>query len=160
MVFDCTSLQLPRLVVVGDGPCMAELQNTARRLGIVGQVDFLGMRSDVSALITDFDVFTLTSTTEGISMTILEAMACGVPVVATDVGGNREIVQPPTCGLIVPARDPQALAKMYLELLRDPSRRTQMGSAGRQRVIQNFSTEIMTKNYACLYDELLSRKSA
>ena len=91
-------------------------------------------------------------------MTILEAMACGLPIVASDVGGNREIVQPPQCGLIVPARDPQAMAAAYLELLRDPHRRTQMGQAARRRVVAQFSLQAMVAQYGKLYAELLSTK--
>ena len=151
---------LPRLVIVGDGPCMADLRNEANRLGIASQVDFLGARNDIATLLSGMDVFTLSSITEGISMTILEAMACGVPIVASDVGGNREIVQPPQCGLIVPARDPQALAAAYLELLRNPAQRVQMGAAGRQRVIAHFSLPAMVRQYSELYDELLKRKTA
>lgn len=152
--------QLPhaRLVLVGDGPSRAGLEEKARALGITCQVDFLGMRSDISTQLSKFDIFTLSSITEGISMTILEAMACQVPIVATDVGGNREIVQPPQCGLIVPARDPQALAAAYLELLQNPSRRAEMGVAGRQRVLAHFSLEAMAGQYAALYRELLAHK--
>jgi sugar transferase (PEP-CTERM/EpsH1 system associated) len=147
----------PRLVVIGDGPCRAELEAEAQRLGITGQVDFLGMRSDIPAQLLTFDLFTLSSISEGISMTILEAMACGLPIVATDVGGNREIVNPPQCGLIVPLRDPRALASAYLELLRTPSRRAAMGTAARQRVVEHFSCEQMVKRYADLYAELLKK---
>ena len=148
----------PRLVIVGDGPCLAELRNEAKRLDITGQVDFLGARSDIPELLNSFTIFTLSSITEGISMTILEAMACGLPVVATDAGGNREIVQPPQCGLIVPAYDPQALAAAYLELIRDPAQRAQMGVTGRHRVIEYFSLQSMVEQYAKLYAELLSSK--
>ena len=91
-------------------------------------------------------------------MTILEAMACGVPIVASDVGGNREIVQPPECGIIVTARDPRALADAYLTLLRDPQRCTQMGIAGRRRVMEHFSLQKMVADYAHLYEALLARK--
>ena len=151
------SAKLPRLAIIGDGPCLAELQTTAQRLGIASHVDFFGARSDIPTQLSTFDIFTLSSITEGISMTILEAMACGVPIVASDVGGNREIVQPPLCGLIVPARDPQALANAYLELLWNPARQVQMGVAGRQRVITNFSLDKMVADYADLYAELLCK---
>ena len=92
-------------------------------------------------------------------MTILEAMACEIPIVATDVGGNREIVNPPECGLIVPPRDPQALAEAYLELLLDPPRRLQMGRAARVRVIAQFSLNSMVQQYENLYSEILQKKS-
>ena len=147
---------LPRLTFVGDGPCMAELRNEANHLEIVSQVDFLGARNDISQLLNTLTLFTLSSITEGISMTILEAMSCGLPIVATDVGGNREIVNPPECGLIVPPCDPQALAEAYLTLLRDPARRAQMGAAGRQRAIKHFSLDSMVSAYVNLYNELLS----
>ena len=152
-------LQIPRLVIVGDGPCRNELRNEASRLGIGEQVDFLGARSDIPTQLSTFDIFTLSSITEGISMTILEAMACEIPIVATDVGGNREIVNPPECGLIVPPRDPQALAEAYLELLRDPPRRLQMGRAARVRVIAQFSLNSMVQQYENLYSEILQKKS-
>lgn len=154
--------QMPqaRLMFVGDGVCMADLKAGAEKLGLASQVDFLGARSDVAALLPRMSLFTLSSITEGISMTILEAMACGLPVVASDVGGNREIVQPPLCGLIVPARDPRALGEAYLELLRDPSRCAQMGVAARQRVIDHFSLPAMTRGYGNLYRELLEKKTA
>ena len=152
--------QIPdtRLVLIGDGPCMIELRNEVNRLGIASQVDFLGARFDIPKLLNTFDIFTLSSTTEGISMTILEAMACGLPVVATDVGGNREIVQPTQCGLIVPACDPQALAAAYVELLRDHTRRAQMSRAARDRVVKHFSLTAMVRGYHHLYEELLQAK--
>lgn len=149
-----------RLAIVGDGPLRDDLHAEARRLGITGQVDFRGARDDIPALLPGFTLFTLSSITEGIPMAVLEAMACGVPIVATDVGGCRQIVQPPECGLIVPPRDPAALANAYLELLRDPSRREKMGEAGRQRVIRHFSLETMTREYANLYEELMQRSAA
>ncbi|MEI8314489.1 MAG: glycosyltransferase [Verrucomicrobiota bacterium] len=152
-------LPIPRLVIIGDGPCLAELQAAAQRLGVASHVGLLGARSDIPTQLSTFDVFTLSSITEGISLTILEAMACGIPIVASDVGGNREIVQPPLCGLIVPARDPQALAAAYLELLNDPNQRVRMGSAGCQRVGDNFSLQTMVRHYRDLYEELLNNKS-
>jgi len=153
-----SSSPLPRLILVGDGPCMAELRNEADRLGIAGQVDFLGARSDIPTQLSTFDIFTLSSTTEGISMTILEAMACGLPVVATDVGGNREIVNPPECGLIVPPRDPGALAGAYLQLLRAPSTCALMGTRARTRIIEQFSLQSMAEDYSRLYKQLLTEK--
>jgi sugar transferase (PEP-CTERM/EpsH1 system associated) len=147
-----------RLVFVGDGPSATGLKQTAADLGIAANVDFLGMRSDVAELLHTFDLFTLSSISEGISMTLLEAMACEIPGVATDVGGNREILNPPECGLIVPARDPRSLADAYLELLRDPSRRAAMGRAARQRVVGHFSLQAMVRHYQQLYEELLRTK--
>ena len=146
-----------RLVFAGDGPSMTELRQAAADMGIAGQVDFLGTRTDIPDVLRGFTLFTLSSITEGISMTILEAMACGLPVVATDVGGNREIVNPPECGLIVPPRDPQALANACLELLRDSTRRAQMSAVARQRIVEHFSLDAMVSAYSTLYDELLTK---
>jgi glycosyltransferase involved in cell wall biosynthesis len=151
------SFPLPRLVIVGDGPCRSELEACARELDISGQVDFLGMRSDISTQLSTFDLFTLSSTTEGISMTVLEAMACGLPIVATNVGGNREIIQPPQCGLVVPVANPRALADACLDLLRDPSRRETMGRAARARCVEHFSLRRMVEQYTALYEQLLQR---
>jgi len=144
-----------RLVFAGDGESAAELRETAAKLALTGHVDFLGMRTDIREVLNTFDLFTLSSITEGISMTILEAMACGLPVVATDVGGNKEIIHPPECGLTAPARDPRALAEAYLTLLRDPARRAAMGTAARERAMQHFSVETMVKAYSTLYEQLL-----
>jgi sugar transferase (PEP-CTERM/EpsH1 system associated) len=158
--FQLVHEQMPeaRLAFVGDGPSGSGLKQTAARLGIAANVDFLGMRSDVAELLHTFDVFTLSSISEGISMTILEAMACELPIAASDVGGNREIVNPPECGLIVPPRDPRALADACLELLRNPQRRALMGRAARQRVIAHFSLASMVRQYESLYEELLHAK--
>ncbi len=147
-----------RLVFVGDGPSVADLKQTTAQLGMGDNVDFLGMRSNVAELLNTFDLFTLSSVTEGISMTLLEAMACELPVAATDVGGNREIVNPPECGLIVPPRDSQALANAYLELLHNPQGRANMGQAARVRVIEHFSLNKMISDYETLYSQLLTQK--
>jgi sugar transferase (PEP-CTERM/EpsH1 system associated) len=147
-----------RLVIAGDGPCAADLKAFAHQLGISRSVEFLGLRNDVPALLDKFAVFTLSSRTEGLSMTVLEAMSAGSPVVATDVGGNREIVSPPECGLIVPPHDPKALADGYLTLLRDPVRRTQLGEAGRARAAAQFSLREMVQRYGEIYQEFLARK--
>lgn len=156
--FKLVRAELPdaRLVLVGDGSEAADLARMARDLGISDQVDFLGPRSDVSEILHTFSVFTLTSTTEGISMTVLEAMAAGLPIVATDVGGNREIVAPPACGLIVPPGDPEALSRAYLELLADAQRRGQIGRNARRRAVEHFSLNQMIAEYAKVYSDVLN----
>lgn len=146
------------LIVAGDGPCAAELREEAARLGLNGRVDFLGQCANIPEVLKRMSIFTLSSTTEGLSMTVLEAMAAGLPIVATDVGGNRELVQPPQCGLVVPARDPEVLGRAYIELLRDPLRRVQMSAASRARAVQYFSVEDTLAEYKKLYDQLMARK--
>ena len=147
-----------RLMLAGDGPCAIKLQEQAAKLGLNGHVDFLGRCSNIPEVLKQMSIFTLSSTTEGLPMTVLEAMAAGLPIVATDVGGNRELVQPPQCGLLVPARDASALSRAYIDLLRDPQRRAQMGAASRARAVQYFSIDHMLAEYKKLYDRLLTRK--
>jgi sugar transferase (PEP-CTERM/EpsH1 system associated) len=147
-----------RLILAGDGPCSMELREEAARLGVNSHVEFLGQCSNVPEVLKRMSIFTLSSTTEGLPMTLLEAMAAGLPIVATDVGGNRELVQPPHCGLVVPARDPRALSRAYIDLLRDPQRCAQMGAASRARTVQYFSIDHTLSEYTKLYDQLMTRK--
>jgi sugar transferase (PEP-CTERM/EpsH1 system associated) len=144
-----------RLTVVGDGPDQARLLALSEELGLGEHVCFLGFRSDVSALLGAADVFVLSSLTEGISLTLLEAMAAGLPVVATDVGGNREVVVPGQTGLLVPAGSPAALAGAVLEVLHRPEQAQAMGAAGRRRVEEQFSLRHTVAQYERLYLELL-----
>ena len=156
--FRLVANQIPeaRLVFVGDGPSSLELHAKTAELGLQDRVEFLGMRRDICELLNTFSIFSLSSTTEGLSMTVLEAMACGTPVVATDVGGNREMLYPPVCGLLAPAKNPVALAEAYLRLLRNPQERIQMAAAARHRVVQDFSVHSMLRQYLALYDEILA----
>ena len=118
-------------VLVGDGPQRAELGAHAERLGLDGRLRFLGLVEDPIPLLPRMDIFVLPSHMEGMSNALLEAMAAGRPVVATNVGGNAEVVQDGVTGLLVPPRDPQRLAEALLTLLDDPARAAAMGAAGR-----------------------------
>ena len=109
----------------------------------------------VGELLRGLDMFILPSLGEGIANTILEAMACGLAVVATDVGGNPELIQHGCNGLLVPAADPQALADAIVKLADDADLRRAMGQAGRQMAEQRFSLEGMVARYQCLYSSLL-----
>lgn len=146
--------QLPDsvLVLVGDGSLRAELEACAGREGVAAAVHFLGDRSDVRDLLQGFDLFALSSVSEGYSMALLEASATALPIVATDVGGNREIVQHGVTGSIVPARDADALAQAILGLLRDPARAARAGAAARTMMETRGSIEAMAARYAALYD--------
>jgi sugar transferase (PEP-CTERM/EpsH1 system associated) len=144
-----------RLVLVGDGPLQENLREHARALGIAEQVWFAGPRSDVAEVLRAFDVFVLPSLGEGISNTILEAMACGRPVIATRVGGNPELVLEQQSGLLVPAADPDALAAAMVRYARDPALRQQHGAAGRARIEREFSMEAMVARYREVYDAAL-----
>ncbi len=144
---------LPRaaLVVVGDGALRGELQALAATLGIAPRVRFLGDRGDVQRLLVGFDVFVLASRSEGYSMALLEACAAGLPIVATDVGGNREIVADGRNGLLVPSTDAGALANALHALLADPPRAQAMGRAGVEWARREATLEAMAARYERLY---------
>lgn len=128
------------LLVVGDGPLRGELEALARRLGIAGNVTFAGSRPDVAALLPALDVAVLSSTTECFPMAVLEAMASGVPVVGTAVGGVPEMIEDGATGYLVPPRQPRAMADALVKVLRDPARDA-MGRAARDRVRAEFTLD-------------------
>jgi glycosyltransferase involved in cell wall biosynthesis len=134
---------------------MMELRNEANRLGITEQIDFLGMRTDVPQLLQAADVFALSSISEGLSMALIEAAGCGLPIVATAVGGNGEIVNAPAGGRLVPVRNPEAMAAALFAILDDEPGRQAMGATGRQQAIARFSLDRMVENYIALYQEAL-----
>lgn len=146
--------QLPdsALLLVGDGRLRPELEACARDEGIAGAVRFLGDRSDVRELLQGLDVFALSSVSEGYSMALLEASATALAIVATDVGGNREIVQHGVTGSIVPAHDVEALAQAILGLLRNPEHAARLGAAARTMMEAGGSLEAMALRYAALYE--------
>jgi len=146
------------LMLVGAGPEESELRRATQLLGIDGCVKFLGFRHDVSRLMNIFDVFVLSSITEGISLTLLEAMAVGKPIVATNVGGNPEVVVNEETGLLVSPKEPDVMAQAILRLLANPDLAKRMGLAGRKRVEERFSLERMTHEYIQVYKEVLGIK--
>lgn len=155
----------PRLAIVGEGPCRQMLESEIARLHLTGRAHLCGERRDIPSVLKAFDVFALPSRAEGISNTILEAMATGLPVVATDVGGNPELVEPDVTGRLVPAADPAALETALRSYVSDPYLRAQHGKAGRERVLQHFSLERMAQAHTDLYASLhrsgrASRKAA
>jgi sugar transferase (PEP-CTERM/EpsH1 system associated) len=144
------------LVIVGDGPQRARLTQQVRELGLENSVTLAGQRDDVAALLKYFDVYVCSSIAEGIALTVLEAMATGLPVVATAVGGNPELVVEGKTGLLVPAHQPQALAATLGRLLQEPARLQAMGKAARKTVEAEFSVATMVARYKSLYDALLA----
>jgi sugar transferase (PEP-CTERM/EpsH1 system associated) len=145
-----------RLVLVGDGPLRGALQAQAQALGIAGQTWFAGDRSDVAALLQQMDVFVLPSLAEGISNTLLEAMATGLPLVATRVGGNVELVQDGENGTLVPVGDVPALARCLRDLVQQTGRRMAQGEASRRRAENNFSLQAMVAGYQRVYETVLA----
>ncbi|OZM79404.1 glycosyltransferase [Pseudonocardia sp. MH-G8] len=130
-----------RLVLIGDGPARGALEQLAEELGIARSVVFAGARSDVAPLLAVVDVVLLSSYTECFPLAVLEAMACGLPVVGTDVGGVPEMIDDGTTGRLVPPRDPRAMAEALIKLLRDPEPAAEMGRAARRRVEERFTLE-------------------
>jgi glycosyltransferase involved in cell wall biosynthesis len=138
------------LLVIGDGSERARLEASARAAGAGSSVRFLGHREDARDLLAACDVYANSSISEGISLTILEAMAAGLPVVATRAGGTPEIVDA-TCGRLVPLRDPKALANALSELAADPALAQTLGREARARVEQHFTLERMVREYRDAY---------
>lgn len=144
-----------KLIIVGDGPLRESLEMLSVELGIADKIIFTGFQDDVRAFLNIFDIFVLSSTREGTSLTLLEAMAMELPVIATDVGGNTDIVINNETGLLVPSKDIDALSGAILCLLNDPALRNKMGRTGRARVDRNFSLRAMTEKYDTIYQALM-----
>ncbi len=147
-----------RLVMIGDGPLRAQAQAMLDQAGLAHLAWLPGERRDVPDVMRHLDCFVLPSLAEGISNTILEAMASGLPVVATAVGGNGDLVQQGVTGELVPSADPAALAAALAALADAPDRAAAWGRAGRQRVEQVFSLDAMVAAYRALYDDMLARR--
>ena len=146
-----------RLVLVGDGPLRSQCAAILEQAGAADLAWLPGDRSDVPEVMRALDCFVLPSLAEGISNTILEAMACSVPVVATDVGGNAELVRSGITGEIVPPADPEAIAEVLVRLAGDPQRCARMGAAGRIDAVRRFSLNTMVATYQALYDRHFGR---
>jgi len=140
--------------VVGDAQYRAELQSLADRLGIGDRLVFTGYRMDVPAVLAEVSVSVLPSLSEGLSNAVLESMAAGVPVVATRVGGTPEAVEDGVTGLLVPPRDPGALARAMCALLENRDLAERIGRAGRERIAARFSLERMVAETERLYERL------
>lgn len=140
-----------RLLIVGDGPGRQELEALARALGVRDKTIFAGERRDIPDLLKAMDLFVLPSLAEGISNTILEAMATGLPVVATRVGGNPELVAEGLTGLLVPSADSGALAAAIDWYLLSPKAMESHGAAARERAVSRFALSGMVEAYRELY---------
>jgi glycosyltransferase involved in cell wall biosynthesis len=140
-----------RLVIIGDGPDASRLRRQITMLGLTDVVLLTGYRSDVRQLMAAFDVYANSSTYEGMSLTLLEAMAAALPIVATRVGGTPEIVVDGETGLLVRARSEDALAAAIDDLYVHENRRVEMGHAGRHRVERHFSLDTMIDRYTSVY---------
>ena len=148
-----------RLAIAGRGPLLDELKSQAEQLGIGRDVTFLGVRHDIPALLSAADGFVLSSAWEGMPNVVMEALAAGVPVVATRVGGVPELVESGRSGFVVPPRDPGALSEAMQRLMRLPREQLmQMGQHGRKHIAANYDMSSMAKRWIGLFDALLKRK--
>lgn len=136
-------------VIAGDtnGGLLPELERLRAELALSDRVHFLGLRSDVPAVLADLDLYVLSSYTEGFSLALVEAMASGLPVIATRSGGPERIIDADRTGLLVAPRDPQSLAARIQHLLADEALRKQLGAAAKEAVTQRFSSERMVSDY-------------
>jgi glycosyltransferase involved in cell wall biosynthesis len=139
------------LVIVGDGPDRERVEDEVSRSSLSGRVRLLGERDDVTGLLADADVFVLASRSEGLPLSVIEAMAAGVPVVASDVGGLRELVRDAETGVLVRPGDPAALADALRPLLADIELRRRLGSAGRERAKASFDLSGFRRAHLELY---------
>lgn len=140
-----------RFVLVGDGPLQHNIKQQIRDKGLVEYFELLGFRRDVPELLRTFDIFTLPSLYEGLPNVVLEAMASGLPVVATPVDGTKEAVVHNKTGLLVPEKEPGPLADALIKLVQDPQLAEKMGLAGRKRVEEKFSLNVQVSRFEELY---------
>jgi glycosyltransferase involved in cell wall biosynthesis len=141
-----------RFVILGDGELRASLEHQVRALNLEKHVFLAGFRPDALAVLKSFDLFVLSSVTEGLGTSLLDAMACEKPVVATRVGGIPEVVTDQETGFLVGPRDPGALARAIVRLLRSEPLRRAFGQAGRTRVLARFTVERMVRETLGVYD--------
>lgn len=150
----------PHLVLAGDGSSRSALEREIRSHGLESRVHLLGWQDDTEALLDTFDLFTLTSRSEGTSMSLLEAMSCELPCVVTDVGGNRAVLGPALKTALVPSDDLPALSLAWSRMLNDAAERDRFGRLARVRVVEAFSSQRMAENYLTLYRDLLHRTAS
>ncbi|MCU1272451.1 MAG: hypothetical protein JWN74_3745 [Acidobacteriaceae bacterium] len=151
----CSKFPQVKFVLIGDGARRAEFESMASELGLKQNFLFLGQRQDVPELLACCDMAVLPSKAEGFPNALLEYMAAGLPTVATDVGGNREIIQHGVNGLLAPTDSHEALAKSILYLLENPAAASELAHAGRERVRREFSFERLIAEVDVMYTQLL-----
>jgi glycosyltransferase involved in cell wall biosynthesis len=148
-----------QLMILGAGPLESVLKQMAEALGIARRVRFAGFRTNVERWMQAADGIVLSSRYEGLPMVLLEAGACGVPAVATDVAGTREVILKEETGWLAAAGDPDGLATAMNRLMHTPAKqRRELGARARQHVVRNFSLDAVLDRWEALYSDLLGRK--
>lgn len=149
-----------KLILVGDGEERPALEKLVAEQQLTKAVKFLGARSDIPRLLTAADAFLLSSISEGIPLTLIEAMGAGIPIVSTDVGGIPEIIEHGVAGLLAPARDDETLATHLQSLWQNPKQRAELAANGCRRAVEQFSLEQMNRQYIDVYEQLLGRSAS
>jgi glycosyltransferase involved in cell wall biosynthesis len=143
-----------RGMIVGEGELRSELESMVARMGLSDVIEFTGFQHDVRKVLAQFDIFLFTTKREGLSVAVIEAMASGLPVAATDVGGIAEQVEVGENGYIVPAGDVEAMVERCSELIQAPAKRARFSARSRELALERFSEDTMLLQYADLYKEL------
>lgn len=156
----CKYYENARFVIIGEGSkkYVKHINTFIRDNSLTDKIKFVPFRPNISTVFSDLDVVVNASMIEGFSRTILEAMACAKPVIATRVGGNPEAVQDGVTGFLVPPKDASSLAEAMMELIKSPEKMTEMGSQARQRVCENFTPQITARKIEEVYRQLLDDK--
>jgi len=145
-----------RFIIVGDGPMKSELEAYANSIGIENEVCFAGFRTNIADFLGMFDIFAMTSLHEGIPMALLEAMSLSKPVIVTKVGGIPEIVKDSTSGILIPPRNPDALAEACLKVLADTNLVRKLGTRAMQAIQEHYSIEFCVNKTKKLYETVLN----
>ena len=145
--------------VVGDGPDRRDLEQLAGKLGIAGSVFFTGSRADMPQVYASLDIFALASLDEGMPMAVLEALASGRPVIATEVGAVAKLIVPGETGIMLQPADTGGLAQAILSLVDNPELRERLGRNGKARVYEQFSSRVMSRKYLQIYERLLESRN-
>ena len=147
-----------KFILVGDGPLRTQLENMAQRLGIANSIIFTGFRNNIPKILAEMDIFVLSSVLEGLPRVVIEAMAAGKPIVATDIEGAREELNHGQEGIIVPSRNPTALAQGIIELLINRDKAKEMGLRARKKAQRLFDLKETVENIDSLYQRLIRDK--
>lgn len=147
-----------KFLIVGNGPLRNELEDYSKKLGIENNVVFTGERSDIPELLQSMNIFVMSSLYEGMSNAIMEAMLSGLPVVATDVGGNRELIVQNETGYLCPLKDTEAFVNIIVSLINNESKAKKLGENGRRKILNEFTIEKMIQNTESIYKNLLEKK--